>query len=179
MNESDFSDTAAESLRQSWKETFLLRKLPYVILLALTLLGVAFTSMTHQPIDGYWEFLAVATGVVCVSTGWSEAYQRQARFRLAWTQAVHWAAILVAMNIVLLPGVQRMLTASATGLALLLLVALGTFLAGIHISLELCFLGIAMAIAVPAITWLKQSALFLVLAGVAVIGLVLTFWRRQ
>jgi hypothetical protein len=179
MNESDFSDTAAESLRQSWKETFLLRKLPYVILLALTLLGVAFTSITHQPIDGYWEFLAVATGGVCVSTGWSEAYQRQAHFRLARTQAAHWAAILVAMNILLLPSVQRMLTASGTGLVLLLMVALGTFLAGIHISLELCFLGIAMAIAVPAITWLKQSALFLVLAGVAVIGLVLTFWRRR
>jgi hypothetical protein len=179
MSESGFSGGADSPLRQSWKETLLLRKLPYVILLALTLLGVAFTSMTHQPIDGYWEFLAVATGVVCVSTGWSEAHQRQARFRLAWTQAAHWAAILVAMNIVLLPGVQRMLTASATGLALLLLVALGTFLAGIHISLELCFLGIAMAVAVPAITWLKQSALFLVLAGVAVIGLTMTFWRRQ
>jgi hypothetical protein len=179
MNESDFSGAAGEPLPRAWKETFLLRKLPYVIVLALTLLGVAYTSMSHQPIDGYWEFLALATGVVCVVTGWPDVYNRQARFRLVSTQVAHWAAILVAMNIVLLPGVQRMLTASATGLTLLLLLALGTFLAGIHISYQLCFLGIAMALAVPAITWLKQSALFLVLVGTALIGLVVTFWQRR
>jgi hypothetical protein len=112
-------NAAGEPLRRSWKETFLLRKLPYVIVLALTLLGVAYTSMSHQPIDGYWEFLALATGVVCVATGWPDVYDRQARFRLVWMQAAHWSAILVAMNIVLLPGVQRMLTAPATGLTLL------------------------------------------------------------
>jgi hypothetical protein len=82
------------------------------------------------------------------------------------------------MNIVLTSTVQRMLTGPATGLALLLLLALGTFLAGLHISFELCFLGVTMALAVPAIAWLKQSALFLVLAGAAVIGLAITFWRR-
>jgi hypothetical protein len=179
MSESRFTNDVGEPSAHSWKETFLLRKLPYIIVLALTLLGVAYTSISHQPIDGYWEFLALATGVVCISTGWPHAQDGQARMRFVWTQAAHWAAILVAMNIVFLPGIQRMLTASATGLALLLLLALGTFLAGIHISLELCFLGIAMATAAPAIAWLKQSILFFVLAGVAVIGVAMTFWRRR
>jgi hypothetical protein len=93
-------------------------------------------------------------------------------------QAAHWAAILVAMNIVLLPGVQRMLTAPATGLTMLLLLALGTFLAGINTSLQVCFLGFAMALAVPAVVWLKQSALFLFLTAAAVIGVGLALWRR-
>jgi hypothetical protein len=179
MNEPDFSNTAAESFRRSWTETFLRRKLPYVIVLALTLFGVAYTSMVNQPLTGYWEFLALVTGVVCVAIAWPGAYDNQARVRLARTQAAHWAAILVAMNIVFLPGVQRLMTGPATGLTLLLLLAVGTFLAGIHISLDLCYLGIAMALAIPAITWLKQSVLFLVLAGAAVIGLIIAFWRRQ
>jgi hypothetical protein len=82
------------------------------------------------------------------------------------------------MNIVLLSGVQRMLPAPATGLVLLTLLALGTFLAGVNfLSLQICFLGVAMAVAVPAIAWFKQSALFLLLAAVLVMGLVMAFWR--
>ena len=42
-----------------------------------------------------------------------------------------------------------------------ILLALGTFLAGVHLlSLQIGFLGVALALAVPAISWVKQSALF-------------------
>ena len=71
-----------------------------------------------------------------------------------------------------------MLTAPAAGLTILLLLALGTFLAGINTSLEIVFLGFAMALAVPAIVWFKQSALFLFLTAAAVIGVGLALWRR-
>ena len=162
------------------KASFLRRKLPYVAVLMLAIFGVAYTNISHQPLVGFWEFLAVAIGFVCVTTGWANAHNRQARFRLMWTQAAHWVTFLVTMNIVLLPGVQRMLPAPATSLVLLMLVALGTFLAGINLlSMEICFLGLAMAAAVPAIAWLKQSALFLVLAAVLIIGLGMTFWPRR
>ena len=51
---------------------------------------------------------------------------------------------------------------------LLLLLGVGTFLAGINMmSLRICFLGAAMALSIPAMTWLKQASL---LAGVG--------WRR-
>ena len=45
-------------------------------------------------------------------------------------------------------------------------------------SLQISFLGLAMALAVPAISWIKQSALLLVLAVVFLIGLGMTFWSR-
>ena len=97
-----------------------------------------------------------------------------------WTQALHWVAVLVAMNIMLLSGVQQLLPTPATSLVLLILLALGTFLAGLNLlSLQICFLGLAMALAVPAISWVKQSALFLVLAAVFLIGLGMTFWSRR
>ena len=79
-----------------------------------------------------------------------------------WTQALHWLAVLVTMNIMLLSGVQQLLPTLATILVLLILLALGTFLAGVHLrSLQIGFLGLALALAVPAISWVKQSALFL------------------
>jgi len=81
------------------------------------------------------------------------------------------------MNLVLLPGFQRLLPIPATSLVLLMLLALGTFLAGINLlSPEICFLGLAMTLSVPAIAWLKQASLFLLLAGIAVVGVVITFW---
>ena len=83
------------------------------------------------------------------------------------------------MNILVLSDVQRLLTAPGTGLALLMLLALGTFVAGVHISWQICFLGIIMALAVPAIAWLTTYALFLVLGVTALVGIATTFWWRQ
>lgn len=161
----------------SW-QNILLGQLPYIAILLLTLFGVAYTSMTQEPLVFFWELLAVAMGALCVAAGWSKHPDKSARFELIWKQALHWAAILVAMNIVLLPGAQKMLTAPATGLSILLLLALGTFLAGINTSLKIAFLGMVMALAVPAIAWLKLSTLFLFLATAAILGIGLVLWRR-
>ena len=172
-------DTAAPPDR-SRKASFLRRKLPYVAVLTLAIVGVAYTNMSHQPISGFWEFLAIAIGTVSVITVWPNVDNRRARFRLIWTQALHWATILVVMNIMLLTHVQRMVPAPANSLVLLMFLALGTFLAGVNLlSFQICFLGLAMALSVPAIAWFKQSALFLLLAAVLLVGLGITFWPRR
>ena len=158
----------------------MLKQLPYIAVLTLAVSGVAYTNMSRQPLVGYWEFVALAMGVLCVVTEWAALGEKQARLRLIWTQALHWAAVLVTMNVMLLPGVQQILPALATGLVLLMLLALGTFLAGLNLrSLQICFLGVALVLAVPAISWLKQSVLLVILAGVFLIGLGITFWLRQ
>lgn len=160
--------------------SFLRSQLPFLAILALAIVGVAYTNISHRPLVGYWEFLAIMTGLACVLTAWGEIDDRDARIRLIWTQAVHWAAVLVAMNVLLLSGVQQLFPAMATSLVLLIVLALGTFLAGLNLpSVPICFLGFALILAVPAISWVKQSALFLVLAAVAFIGLVVAFWSRR
>jgi membrane protein implicated in regulation of membrane protease activity len=79
----------------------------------------------------------------------------------------------------LVSGVQQLLPTPTTALVLLTLLALGTFLAGVSLlSLQIAFLGLAMGVAVPAISWLKQSVFFL-LGAVLLIGLGITFWVRQ
>lgn len=180
MNEPELTPYTIEPPNRPREAGFLRRKLPYIAVLALAIFGVAYTNISHQPLNGFWEFLAISIGTVCVVTEWPNAPDRQARFRLMWTQVAHWVTILVTMNLVLLPGFQRLLPLPATSLVLLMLLALGTFLAGINLlSLQICFLGLAMALSVPAVAWLKQSALFLVLAAVLLIGLGITFWPRR
>jgi len=157
--------------------SFWIRELPFSLVLILTLLGVAYTSLLKQPIMGYWELLAPVIGLVCVSSGWSGANDRNARIRLIATQALHWAAFLLVMNMILLPGVQAILSSNATGLAVLMLLALGTFTAGVHIlSWQICLLGVIMALCVPAAAWIEASALIVALISIAALAIGAVLW---
>ena len=156
-----------------------LRNLPFLAVLALAIFGVAYSNFSGHPINGYWEFLAIAMGLLCIFVGWAKAPGRESRLRLVWTQVAHWVAIIVAMNLVLLQGFQQLMPVQAVGLILMLLLGVGTFLAGVNLmSLRISFLGLAMALSIPAMTWLKQASLLLVLAGVAIAGLAVAFWPR-
>src|ERR1700742_2925599 len=119
------NDAAESSPTHSAMTRFLWQQLPYIVALVLAIAGVAYTNVLHQPLVGYWEFLALAIAVICIITKWPELDSRQARFRLVWTQAGHWIAVLVTMNIILVSGVQRLLPTPATSLVPTLL-ALGS-----------------------------------------------------
>jgi len=182
MNELDVqpNEGTAVPSNYSGRTNFLWRQLPYAVALVLAIAGVAYTNISHQPLLDYWVLLAAGIGVVCIITKWPELEGKQARFRLIWTQAAHWAAVLIAMNIMLISRVQQLMPTPATGLVLLVLLALGTFLAGLSLlSLPICFLGLAMAVAIPALSWLQQSVIFFVLGAILLIGLGLAFWLRQ
>ena len=180
MSEPELANSAEHPLVHSRWARLWLKELPYIVVLALTLVGVAYTSVSQQPLITYWRFLAFAMGAVCIGTGWLHADTKETRLRIVWTQALHWIAFIVAMNIVVLSDVQRLLTAPGTGLALLMLLALGTFVAGVHVSWQICVLGLAMALAVPAIAWLTEYSLLLSLGAVAIAGIAITFkWRHS
>ena len=182
MSEPDLQPggTAGDDRGDSRTTTFLRRQLPFIAVLTLAIGGVAYANISRQPLVGYWEFLALAIGVLCIFTEWPRHNEKHARVRLLWTQALHWVAVLITMNIMLLSNVQRLLPAPAMSLVLLSLLALGTFLAGLNLlSLQIGFLGLALALAVPAIAWLKNSMLFFILGAVFLIGLAMTFWLSQ
>ena len=174
------NDDPDSSPTRSSVARFLWQQLPYIVALVLAIAGVAYTNASHQPLVRYWEFLALAIGVVCVINKWPELDSKQARWRLIWTQALHWVAVLATMNIMLISGVQQLLPTPATSLVLLILLALGTFLAGVSLlSLQIAFLGLAMGLAVPAISWVQQSVIFFLLGAMLLIGLGITFWLSQ
>jgi len=157
--------------------SFWLQELPFSVVLILTLVGVAYTSFSKEPITGYWELLAPLIALICVSTGWKNATDRAARVRLIGTQVLHWLAFLVVMNLMLLPTVQRTFSAQSTGIAIFTLLALGTFTAGVHVlSWQVCLLGLIMALGIPAIAWIENTALISMLAVAVVVGIVVVVW---
>ena len=157
--------------------SFWIKELPFTLVLMLTIAGVAYTSFSKKPIIGYWEILAPIIALVCVAAGWEEAGDKSGRLRLIVTQVLHWVAFLLVMNLMLLSSVQRIFTAQATGLAVFTLLALGTFTAGVHVlSWQVCLLGLIMALGIPAVAWIENSALLVVPIAVAVVGVGAVLW---
>lgn len=81
-----------------------------------------------------------------------------------------------------LPSVQRLLNPEATGIAVLLLLALGAVTAGINIlSWQISFIGVVLAVSVPLKAWLQQGAVIIVLGLiVAMVGLGIVYsWHRN
>lgn len=154
---------------------FMRREGPYLLLLALTVLGIAMTGVARYPVNLYWELMTPIIALVCIFTAWPDAPDKGAQWRLIWRQVLHWVAFLIAMNLALLPDVQRLIHPRGVSLMILLQLALGTFVAGVHISSwRICFLGVAMAVGVPTIAWVERSA-FAIVGLVALIGLFLAF----
>ena len=140
------------AMEKSRHSSFWIRDVPFVLLLFLTVIGVAYTSFSNRPIVVYRELLAPMIGLVCIGAGWHGAPDSVARWRLIGTQSLHWLAFLVVMNLLLLPSVQRLFNASSIGVAIFVLLTLGTFTAGVHVlSWHVCLLGLIMALGIPAI----------------------------
>jgi hypothetical protein len=73
--------------------------------------------------------------------------------------------------------VQRKFSANATGLAIFTLLSLGTFTAGVHLlSWQVCLLGLIMALGIPALAWVENSALFFLLIAAGVLGIAAVLW---
>jgi hypothetical protein len=156
---------------------FWLYELPFSLVLVLTIFGVAYETFSRQPIRQYWEILAPFLVLVCIGAGWHRAGDNSARWRLVAMQVLHWLAFLVVINLMLLPTVQRNFSANATGLAILTLLSLGTFTAGLQLlSWQICLLGLIMALGIPVLAWVENSALFFVLIAAAVVGLAVVLW---
>jgi len=171
------SNTLAPNAAPAAARSFLMREWPYLAMLILALFGVAYASVTQHPMKLYWLALAPFIGVFCIITRWREVHGRDARLRLIWTQALHWVAVLAAMNLIFVVDVGQMMNSDARGLSVLTLLALGTFTAGVHVGAwRICLVGVMLAAGVPAIAWLEQRALLLLLAVAALIAVTAPFW---
>jgi hypothetical protein len=159
---------------------FLHAEWPYLLVLALALVGIACTSLFQAALTIFWILLAPVTGIVCVLTRWHEMPSGEARARMAWTQALHWAAVLVAMHLLFVAEGRRMIDDGGSALAALVLLALGTFTAGIELrAWRICVLGALMAAGVPAVAWLGRTALLVLLAILVLGAIAAVIWHMR
>jgi hypothetical protein len=174
--EDELADSRENEPPTAWFQT-LLKESPYLFMLVMAIIGVAYTSFTGRSLNLYWQTLIPVYGIICVHAGWRRFDDPEARLGLIWTQVLHWLAFLVAMNIIYSPDVRDIENNNAAGLNLMILLALGTFVAGVHVrAWQICAVGCLLALSVPAMAWVEQSALFLLLAFAFAVFVVASLW---
>jgi hypothetical protein len=150
----------------------LLDDLPYAAMLTLALAGV----VLRLPVV-YWVVLTPVFGVISIAEGWRHFASRAERLGLMCRLALDWCAILLAIYLLYNSGVQGVLNANATSLAMMTLLALGTFVAGVQARVwHICAIGGVLFAAVPGLGWLDQSPLLLTFATCAILALTGAAW---
>jgi hypothetical protein len=120
-------------------------------------------------------------GLVLIVDGWSHFATRNERLGLTLRVAAIWGALLVAIFLLYNNGVQGVLNANGTSLAMITLLTLGTFVAGVQTRVwQICAVGGILSLSAPGVGWLDQSPLRLAGATVFVIAIGgLVWWVRQ
>jgi hypothetical protein len=113
----------AASKRQS--SPLWIDELPFISMLVLALGGAAYASLSPGPSLTFWQILAPVFAVFCIAAGWRRAKTKSARWRIVWTQALHWSAILLAMRLLFLPRVEQVLDRDAFRLAIIAVMSFG------------------------------------------------------
>jgi hypothetical protein len=161
--------------------SLLLRDWPYIVMLVLAIFGVAYASVAPQAMTNYWTILGPVFAIICVATQWRDVEGPEAHWHLIWTQAFHWVAVILAMYLVLLVNVKQMMNADASALVVLTLLALGTVTAGIRHAAgwRVCLVGVVLGLGVPAIAWLEQSTLLLLLIATVLVAIAVLYFMHN
>jgi hypothetical protein len=180
MVDYESDEDGLKASRFSLRSLFI-RDWPYLLMLVLAIFGVAYASTAPQGMTNYWTILSPIFGIICVATQWRAVKGPEAHWHLVWTQALHWVAVILAMYLVLQVNVKEMMNAPANALVVLTLLALGTFTAGIRHSAgwRVCLVGVVLGLGVPAIAWLEQSTLLLLLIATVLAAIAVLYFRHN
>ncbi len=150
---------------------FLLRESPHIAMLVLALVGISF----RVPVT-YWLFMTPAFGIISILSGWPHFSTAEARLRMVCLQVLSWGALFLAIYALYANGTQT-LDSNAISISMITLLALGTFLAGMHAhAWRTCVVGGILFAIVPVLGWVDKSSINLIIGAVAILAVAAGTW---
>ena len=144
-----------------------------MMLITLSIIGIGITDFSPADSYKYWVAMVPIFCGGCFILEWSRVRGRGFKWTtLLRTQLLHWVGLLVAVRLVFEMLHKGRLDNENTGLVVLLLLALSTFIAGIHLGWRLCLVGVFLAIALVAATYLEEYVWVLLIIGLAILVVV-------
>ena len=144
-----------------------------LLLVLLSIVGIGITDFAPLSSLWYWLVMVVVTGIACIAMEWSHA--RKAGRSLAAilkSEVLFWFGVLVAVNLVYFLFRAGRLDSENTGLVILIILALATFLAGLRLGWRLCILGVLQGVTLILAAYLEEFlwiVLLVVLAAAAAV----------
>src|SRR5579862_867424 len=152
-----------------------------ILLVVLSALGVAINDYSPKDAFRYWIWMAPTFGSASVIAAWWRAARRGEPVGTAvLRQILHWVGVTGAVYLIYLLQTTGRVANEAAGLAALLTIALGSFLAGVHSDWRLMVIGGVLAITLVGFAILERIIWFVVLPlmGIMIIAVVL-YARRM
>lgn len=150
-----------------------------ILLVLLVILGIGITD--YSPLSSHWYWLAMvaATGIACIVMEWSRARENGLSVAtIIKKEALRWFGVLLAVQLVYFLFHAGRLDSENTGLVILLILALATFLAGLRLGWRLCILGVFLGGTLILATYLEEF-LWIVLMVVLAVAAVVYFMARK
>ena len=116
-----------------------------ILLVLLAIVGIGITDFSPLLSHWYWLAMVVVTGIACIVMEWSRTREKGlSATSLVKNEVLIWLSVLVAVNLVYFLFHSGRLDSENTGLVILLILALATFLAGLRQDWRLCLLGVVL-----------------------------------
>src|SRR5262245_438083 len=152
------------------------------VMVLLALLGVGLTSTGSSAAAPFWVALVPVYGVVCVMTAYARVrHAGESAGPRVTKQVLHWLGIAVALLLDFVIRGSGEETSMAAGMNALLLLALGCYLAGIHLDWLFVPVGLLLTLALVCVAKADQYLwLVFVVGGLAIVGLFFVMrWQRR
>jgi hypothetical protein len=152
-----------------------------VVMVLLALLGVGLTTASSSVASTYWVCLVPVYAMLCVGTAWRWTPQPGAEGRpLALRQVFHWLGIGAALGLDFYIRGSGEESGIAAGMNALLLLALGCYLAGVHLVWVFVPVGVLLTLALFVVSKADQYLwLVFVVGGLSVAGMLALIWLRR
>ncbi len=179
-NTADFaSENTASPTPKKIFDTIRKDEIVLIFLLLVSGIGVALTDF--NPLKGFWYWVAMGplfwAGSVFME--WPRVKEAGAgKMKMIWAQVVHWAGFLSAIYLVFLLHQTGRLNSADFGLVALLVLALSTFLAGVHGNWRICLVGLFLGMATAGAA-LMEEYLWLILVLAAIVFILLAVLLRR
>ena len=158
----------------SWKATGAIA----LIMIVLALLGIGLSTLNAPLARKYWMTLIPIYGVLCTVTAWRRSQQAGAAGgALVLRQVIHWLGIGGAVLIDFSIRGAGVESQQSAGFNALLLLALGCFLAGVHLDWSFGLVGLLLALTLVCAAKAEQYLWLLFIVGIVVVGVLLLAWR--
>jgi hypothetical protein len=166
-------DTVSRRRRFQVEETVL------ILLLIFSLAGVGITNFSA--VDGYWYWMVMIFifGLSAMMLGYVKAKQRDHLVRELWAvQSLHWLGVMAVVGAVFSLLHAGMLEEDSTGLVILLILALATYLDGIRLGWRFSMVGVFLAITAVVAAHVDEYMWVIIPLAIVIVAFSI-YWEKR
>ena len=140
------------------------------ILLGCSFVGVAITNISPASSHTYWLAMVPVFFIASLATEWPHVHNGKYPWKtVLWNHSLQWLALLAAIQMVFIIQQIGRLNNETTGLILLLLFALSTFIAGIRMGWVFRLAGLFLATGLLVLAYIERYLWALLLVAIFIL----------